>query len=105
MHNTTLVPKPMTWRPLESQNDRRVSAMAIRVQHAHVDDVRAGRDANILAVGALTATGDGASYVRTVSAGVRHRSNRVREIDSCQDAVGRLDEVRVVCDAGVQHRN
>ena len=96
---------PVGDHPLDPPHDRGDAAVAVPVQHPHVDQPRLGRDADELAGRARAVASQDSGHVRAVAARIRAPGCRAGEVGRRDDPTGRLDQVRVERDTGVEHRH
>ena len=84
----------MTDDPLDPRHHRRDPAAPRSAEHSHVDDVRLRRDADELSAGAGAIAGDDPGDVGPVTSRIARRA-RVREVDRCEDPIGRLRQIGI----------
>ena len=101
-----MVLRAVSQHPIDAADERRDPAVAVGVQHPHIDQVGRGRDTDELASGAVAVAGNDTSDMGAVTAGVRRlRIQRIGEINRGQNPVGGLREVRIGRDARVEYGN
>src|SRR5262245_25721167 len=89
--------------PLDSSDDRRDAAVAVAVEDADIDYVRARSNANVLACRALPVTSHDARDMGAVSAGIGYTAPISGEVDCGKQPILRLRQIPVGVDARVQH--